>query len=61
MAQLIFRFRTVEMDNIYKVAVNIVNKESQAASTMQLFGLEIGQQVNNTSLYKLVCTTHNKM
>lgn len=38
------------MDNIYKVAVNIVNKESQAASTMQLFGLEIGQQVNNTSL-----------
>jgi len=50
MAQLIFRFRTVEMDNIYKVAVNIVRKESQAASTMQSFGLEIGEQVNNTSL-----------
>jgi hypothetical protein len=50
MAWLIFRFRTVGMDNIYKVAVNIVNKESQAASTMQSFGLEVGQQVNNTSL-----------
>jgi hypothetical protein len=50
MAWLIFRFRTVGMDNIYKVAVNIVFKESQAASTRQSFGLEVGQQVNNTSL-----------
>jgi len=49
MAQLIFRFRTVGMDNIYKVAMNVLSKESQAASTMQSFGLETGQQVNNTS------------
>ena len=33
-----------------KVAVNAVNKESKAASTMQSFGLEVGQRVNNTSL-----------
>jgi hypothetical protein len=61
MAWLIFWFRTVGMDNIYKAAVNVVNKESQVASTMQSFGLEVGQQVNNTSLENLVCTPYYKM